>query len=347
MRFACLIVVATTILAVAGLPCALAAQSQPSSTDADAAAIKHVFTDFYENFSRHDAHAAAICFAEDADFTNMGGVHSQGRKEIENRLARLFQGILKDATRTDIVRSIRFFSPEIAAVDADTTITGTKAPDGSVIPPRKGLMIVTMTKQNSHWLISTFHEAEFPEPRSQGAKASASDVPVYLPPSEADGVPMPLFLYALGEPSLFEAAKDPNVVAYRASYVVFPTGRQVAVRLVVSADGTGKITTAIDPHNLSVVERTAGSVSAADVKKFLALIEKAGFWSMSSIEQQNDKVGRKTITLDGSWWMLEGVSAGSFHYVYRPNPGPGPTTEVGRYLVDDLPKLAAPLSPNP
>jgi uncharacterized protein (TIGR02246 family) len=147
------------------LPRSVRAQSQPSATDADSAAIKQVFTGFYENFSRHDAHAASMDFAEDADFTNMGGVHSRGRKEVENRLARLFQGALKDSTRTDIVRNIRFFSPDVAAVDADTTITGTKAPDGSVIPPRKGLMIVTMTRQNGHWLISTFHEAEFPEAR--------------------------------------------------------------------------------------------------------------------------------------------------------------------------------------
>jgi len=159
------IIAVTILVAATALPRSLRAQSQPSATDADSAAIKQVFTDFYENFSRHDAHAASMDFAEDADFTNMGGVHSHGRKEVENRLARLFQGALKDATRTDIVRSIRFFSPDVAAVDADTTITGTKAPDGSIIPPRKGLMIVTMTKQSGHWLISTFHEAEFPAPR--------------------------------------------------------------------------------------------------------------------------------------------------------------------------------------
>ena len=152
----------------------LAGQTQPVTADADSAAIKQVFADFYENFSRHDAHAASMSFAEDADFTNMGGVHSRGRKEIEDRLDRLFQGLLKDATRTDIVRSIRFFSPDVAAVDADTTITGTKAPDGSVIPPRKGLMIVTMTKQKGRWLISTFHEAEFPPPRGRPTSGPAT-----------------------------------------------------------------------------------------------------------------------------------------------------------------------------
>ena len=164
------IVAAAITLGGVALPRPLRAQSQPGAADADSAAIKQVFTDFYENFSRHDAHAASMDFAEDADFTNMRGIHSHGRKEIENRLASLFRGGLKEAARTDIVRSIRFFSPDVAAVDADTTITGTKASDGSMVPPRKGLMIVTMTKLNGHWLISTFHEAEFPEPRAQAAK---------------------------------------------------------------------------------------------------------------------------------------------------------------------------------
>ena len=137
-------------------------QEQTRSNEADSKAIKQVFAEFYESFSRHDAHAAAMTFAEDGDFTNMGGVHNHGRKEIEDHLARLFIGNLKDARRTDIVRSIRFISPEVAEVDADTVITGTKAADGSEVSPRKGLMVTTMTKQNGRWFISVFHEVEFP-----------------------------------------------------------------------------------------------------------------------------------------------------------------------------------------
>jgi len=140
------------------------AQDSSNSTDADSAAIKQAFTDFYESFSHHDAHATAMTFAEDADFTNMRGIHRHGRKEIEDWFASLFKGNLKASNRTDIVRSIRFFTPQTAAVDADTVITGTKAADGSDVPPRKGLMIATMTKQNGRWLISVFHEAEFPAP---------------------------------------------------------------------------------------------------------------------------------------------------------------------------------------
>ena len=140
------------------------AQDSSKATDADSAAIKQAFTDFYESFSHHDAHATAMTFAEDADFTNMRGVHRHGRMDIEEWFASLFKGNLRASNRTDTVRSIRFFTPQMATVDADTVITGTKATDGSDIPPRKGLMIVTMSKQNGRWLISVFHEAEFPAP---------------------------------------------------------------------------------------------------------------------------------------------------------------------------------------
>jgi uncharacterized protein (TIGR02246 family) len=152
-------------LALLMLPCVAPAQNQSSGADADSVAIKNVCADFSENFSRHDAHGVAITFAEDADFTNMRGIHSHGRADIEKWFASLFRGNLKDSLRTDTVKSIRYFTPDLAAVDAETVITGTKAADGSEIPPRKGLMIVMMTKQNGRWFIGTFHEAEYPAPR--------------------------------------------------------------------------------------------------------------------------------------------------------------------------------------
>ena len=93
---------------------------------------------------------------------------------LKSGLRRFSAGNLKDSQRTDTVKSIRFFTPELAAVDADTVITGTKTADGSEIPPRKGLMIVMMIKQNGRWFIGTFHEAEYPAPRG-GAGAPASN----------------------------------------------------------------------------------------------------------------------------------------------------------------------------
>jgi uncharacterized protein (TIGR02246 family) len=174
MRFPCIIAAHVISLALLSLPCTVPAQSQPNVAEADSVAIKQVCADFSENFSRHDAHGVAMTFAEDADFTNMRGSHSHGRADIEKWFAGLFRGNLKDSLRTDTVKRIRFFTPELAAVDAETVITGTKAADGSEIPPRKGLMIVMVTKQNGRWLISTFHEAEYPAPRGGSENSPAS-----------------------------------------------------------------------------------------------------------------------------------------------------------------------------
>jgi uncharacterized protein (TIGR02246 family) len=106
-----------------------------------------------------------MTFTDDADFTNMRGVKNHGHAEIEEKFVALFKGGNRAATRTDIVKNIHFYTPELATADADTTIIGTLASDGSTVPPRKGLMIATLVKKDGRWLMSEFHEAEFPEPR--------------------------------------------------------------------------------------------------------------------------------------------------------------------------------------
>jgi len=139
------------------------AQESAKGSDADIAAIKQTFADFYQSFSKQDAHSTAMTFAQEGDFTNMFGIHIHGREAIEQRFVALFQGNLRGTNRTDTVRNIRFYAPGVAFVDADSVITGTKRADGSEGPVRKGLMIVVMTKENGRWGISNFHEAEYPD----------------------------------------------------------------------------------------------------------------------------------------------------------------------------------------
>jgi uncharacterized protein (TIGR02246 family) len=130
------------------------------SDSADSATIKQVVAEFLDAFNNHDAHAWAMAFAEDGDFTNVAGLTRHGRKEVEERFASLFAGPLRSAHRTYSVRSVRFLTPEIASVDADWEMTGSRAADGSENPVRKGLFHWVMTKQNGHWLFTAFHEFE-------------------------------------------------------------------------------------------------------------------------------------------------------------------------------------------
>ncbi len=149
-------------LALSLFPSASRAQKTSSGSEADSAAIKHVVAEFSDTFNRHDPHASAALFDEESDFTNMRGASRHGRKDIEQNYTTLYAGPLKDAHRVDKVKNVRFLSPDIAEVDADWEMTGTKAADGSSNPARKGLLDWVLKKVNGEWLIVVFHESEFP-----------------------------------------------------------------------------------------------------------------------------------------------------------------------------------------
>src|SRR5581483_12526734 len=92
------------------------AQDKMDGSPADIAAIKQIFADFYTAFSRQDAEAITKTFAPDGDFTNMFGIHVHGREAIQQRFTALFGGNLKSSNRTDTVRNIQFYTPDVAFV---------------------------------------------------------------------------------------------------------------------------------------------------------------------------------------------------------------------------------------
>ena len=67
--------------------------------------------------------------AEDGDFTSVRGDRDHGRPEVEKHYQQVFSTFLKNAQRTDTVRSVRFLSPAIASVDSDFEMTGATAPN--------------------------------------------------------------------------------------------------------------------------------------------------------------------------------------------------------------------------
>jgi hypothetical protein len=173
---------------------------------------------------------------------------------------------------------------------------------------------------------------------AQGSTQSTSNAPVYFP-AEQTHIPLTYAaLVSLGEPSLFEAAKNTSVFSFRVSYFSPVPEREIAVRLVINSDGSGQITSAVSLGAASGVKRTQNSVSAADINKLLQLLAKVEFWSISSAEEKTDAAGRKVSVMDGSFWMVEGVHEGSFRYIYRQSPKPSPITEIACNLATDLAK---------
>ena len=132
-----------------------------SSMDADSAAINQAVAAWSAAWNSHDAHATAMKYVEDGDFTNTTGIPSHGWKALEDHYNEIFTTFLKDAHRTDTVRSIRFLNPETASVDIDWQMTGAKTRDGKDVPIRKGLLTWIVTKHNGEWMITVYHETAF------------------------------------------------------------------------------------------------------------------------------------------------------------------------------------------
>lgn len=133
-----------------------------SGSDADSTAIKQCVAAWEDAWNRHDAHATATAYVEDGDFSSTTGVPSHGWKELEAHYNEIFTTFLKDAHRTDTVRSIRFIGPGVASVDIDWGMTGARTRDGKDAPNRKGLLTWIVTKQrDGQWKITIYHESAF------------------------------------------------------------------------------------------------------------------------------------------------------------------------------------------
>src|SRR6202035_3756590 len=108
-----------------------------SNRDADTAAIKQTVAAFQDTWNTHDAHALAMKYVEDGDFSSVKGEDSHGRKQLEDHYATVFGTFLKNAHTTDTVRSIRFLGPDTCSVDIYWLLTEPNAPGGGL---RKGLV---------------------------------------------------------------------------------------------------------------------------------------------------------------------------------------------------------------
>jgi uncharacterized protein (TIGR02246 family) len=124
--------------------------------------------------NRHDAHAFAEAFAEDADFTNVFGLVQKGRAGIEAGHAPVFKTMFKDSHLTVTGTSVRLIRPDVAAVDVKWTMTGARDPHGNPWPERAGLLNWIVTRHGEDWLIDVSHNMDLPSPDLAKAQAELS-----------------------------------------------------------------------------------------------------------------------------------------------------------------------------
>jgi uncharacterized protein (TIGR02246 family) len=144
----------------------IAFDSNAQSTDKIAALIDQLAN----ACNKHDAKAFSECFAADADFTNVIGMQAHGRKNIEIFHQPLFasqpvpgvpsfhKAILKIEKKT-----IRYLTPDIAAIDIWWDQNGAVGSDAKPWPARKGLENTIAIKKNGEWVFVVFHNMDIGE----------------------------------------------------------------------------------------------------------------------------------------------------------------------------------------
>ena len=106
----------------------------------------------YENaYNRGDAKALASIYAIDASHTYAIGVTHRGRLEIEKGLEEFFAGMMKGTQTKLTPEVIRFPKDDIAIENASFIMTGLKMPDGTEMPPIKGLCLAMYQKIENEW----------------------------------------------------------------------------------------------------------------------------------------------------------------------------------------------------
>ncbi len=137
-----------------------ASAGDPANSMQDAA-IKDVVAGFSNGWNTHDAHAMCASLADDVEWVNWRGEPLGSRQAVEDEHAKLFADLYKNTHRTDVVKSIRYLSPELAVVDDYWTMTGARKRDGSDWPYRAGYSNFVMAKRNGRWIVIVSHTADF------------------------------------------------------------------------------------------------------------------------------------------------------------------------------------------
>ena len=140
---------------------ARASATDDSANSSDDAALKQVVAGFNNGWNTHDAHAMCSSLADDIQWVNWRGEPLGTRQAVEDEHARLFADLYKNTHRTDVVKSIRYLSPELAVVDDYWTMTGARKRDGSDWPYRAGYANWVLAKRNGRCIVIVSHTADF------------------------------------------------------------------------------------------------------------------------------------------------------------------------------------------
>jgi uncharacterized protein (TIGR02246 family) len=124
-----------------------------SGTSADERSIRQIETRWQTAWNHHDIAAMAALFAPEAGVVNLAGEWFQGREAFARSLESLHSGKVRESIWQTQDIDIKFLTPEIAIVHVHFSSHGDRNPDGSPMPPRRGIFTRVEVKRGGHWVI--------------------------------------------------------------------------------------------------------------------------------------------------------------------------------------------------
>jgi uncharacterized protein (TIGR02246 family) len=126
-------------------------------------AIRALVAEFRAAWNAHDAVRLAAVFAENADYTSWRGNRAGGRVGVRAHHSAVFQNALKESVLTVDGLKVRTVRPDVASVDVWWSMTGARDEAGALLPPRRGLMDLLVSRtEEGPWQILVFHNQQVP-----------------------------------------------------------------------------------------------------------------------------------------------------------------------------------------
>ena len=150
-RFLLIALLAMLIPAASHGPAGSTAEARDSA--ADIKAIAAIETQWETAWNHHDIAAMVRLFAPDADVVNLAGQWFKGRAAFAKSLEGLHSAKTKESVWHTEQIETSFLTPEIAIVHIYFSSSGERNPDGSPMPPRRGIFTRVEAKRDGHWVI--------------------------------------------------------------------------------------------------------------------------------------------------------------------------------------------------
>lgn len=151
-------ILATALVGLAILFASSTEAAGPDSRDTDRQEITAFMTALEETWNKHDMHAHAALFHEDAVWIAWTGQVLKGRAEYEDVLTRSHKTIYKNSVHKERIEELTFIAPDVAVVRGYGTVIG-NLPTPEKLERYRILFV--MTKRDGVWKASWGQKTRF------------------------------------------------------------------------------------------------------------------------------------------------------------------------------------------